>query len=85
MTITNEERHKVATSLREIENDITEDRWFHWEDAVCESWHAILKVASVDEGNPYYDHRKLCNRLADLIEPEHVLTDMDIEDKDDTA
>lgn len=67
--ITNEERCEVAAKLRELGNDITEDRFFHWDDAVCESWHAIVKTVGVDNGNPYDDHRETCSRLAELIEP----------------
>lgn len=67
--ITNEERREVAVKLRELGNDITEDRFFHWDDAVCESWHAIVKAVGVDNGNPYDDHKETCNRLAELIKP----------------
>lgn len=67
---TDKERSEIAARFREIENNIIEDTWFHWEDVVCESWHIILKSVGVDNGNPYDDYRKLCERLADLIEPE---------------
>ena len=71
----NEERKQIAIKLRELGSDITEDKFFHWDDAVCASWHMIVKTVGVDNENPYDDHRELCNRLADLIDPkERVLT-----------
>lgn len=75
--ILNEERKQVAEKLRELGNYITEDRFFHWDDAVCESWHAIVKTAGVNNGNPYDDHRELCNRLADLIDSEEFTCQME--------
>ena len=80
---TNKERSEIAARFRGIENNITEDMWFHWEDVVCESWHIILKTIGVDNGNPYDDYRKLCERLADLIEPEEQTCRIEYTDSDE--
>lgn len=81
---TNKERKQVAAKLRELGNFITEERFFHWDDAVCESWHAIVKTVGVDNGNPYDDHRETCSRLAELIEHEPERTCRKIKKNDPT-
>ena len=58
MTITNEERRRVAARLRDFYNI----RPMFMESAIC----GFLDVLNVD----YLDWEGICNRLADLIEPE---------------
>lgn len=69
---TNEERHEVAARMREIGSKIAPSEWPNWGDAICESWHAMRESIGADQGNPYDDHKEMCNILADLIEPEQV-------------
>ena len=69
---TNEERREVAARLRELAGVKHLDTFPHWDEAVMESWHSIRLLLGSNHINPDEDHEEICNRLADLIEPEPV-------------
>ena len=67
MTITNEKRREVAARLRELANHVPADA------------EMVFDVLDLYEGECIDGFEPRCvERLADLIEPERVLTDMEL-------
>lgn len=68
MTITNEERHEIAASLREHQH--SDVRYPTFEGGMIASWLRLKEALGTEGDDPQEDHTMMFGYLADLIEPE---------------